>query len=168
MISLITLMKYSKINTFWQQILEFIVFGLESGTYRFLLSSLLKPYTVEVSIGINDHSEISCKWYTDSLLPFTIILSLSDPYFPHRKMLGEMWSDTPYLPWSKSSESSWNTPKSYEIRMRSSVDQIWQKECWTPIKTWKICMDSRYCAVSSFNVFVILIKSTFKHVFTTQ
>jgi len=98
MISLIMLMRYSKINTFREYILKFTVFGFESDTYRFSLRSLLKLSTkVKMSIGIHDYFEISCKQYTNSFLPSAFPLSSSDPYFPHRKMLGEIWSQSHYI-----------------------------------------------------------------------
>lgn len=61
---------------------------------------------------------------TDSFLPFTFPLSLSDLYFPLRKMLGEMWSQSHHIYLHLNPLSPSKTFLNHEIRMKSNVDQM--------------------------------------------
>lgn len=61
---------------------------------------------------------------TDEFLPFTFPFSLSDLYFPQRRMLGEMWSQSQHIYLHLKPLSSSEILLNHEIRMKSSVDQI--------------------------------------------
>lgn len=119
------------------------------------------------ALSINYYFGLSHKWCIDSFLPFTFPISLSNPYLPQRKMLGEMCSQLHCICLDL------NLLCLAEIflnHMRAERDPVETKYDGKKVELWlinalRICMDLRYRVVSRFNVFIMPIKSTFMYLF---